>query len=629
MKYLILTIIILTFIVGCSRVPEIPTPEPDTTTPTTLPSPTETPTLKMGPTQNKALPEVILAALESSVRLSGDFLVQLDQDWVYTEGYFEYGDSDVRILGNGNWEGYFITREIVRSGEAVLATFQILSDTNIELGFRPTKPGLGSGWVEGKISVGFYLDQHWVGTSLWDYGRFIDDPVLFPTEGNLDLEPDHTYYYFGAFGDESCLIMIWDQADPSSYILFSLNYLDGWTYPGWHFFVNTNFGELILKSYEKWAIDFQTAGIADYVSAVAETEYSTTPETTPLEPLPVSSSSYEASITSLHIETGGTLAVGYADFNQDGLEDVFAAYISGTTGTVPVKLFLQDSRGDFIEDTSFLPEPLPGTVHARKAVVADFNADNVPDVFIADHGFDQPPFPGAKPLLLLSTNEGYRVTEIPGVPQGFQHSATAADINGDGSPDIFVTDITNGAFLLLNDGTGQFTLTRSRIPYIWAGYFTSELIDLDDDGYYDLLVGGHEQEGAVTWVCWGSSEGKYSYANATRIPADRDYRIVLDFDAGDLNNDGNQELVITRTKSTPFYQGYYFQILELHDRKFTDISTNIIPDRFNWEGSQGYWVPWITLRDFNDDGYLDLVNPNKRHSMIFINDGNGNLQREP
>jgi len=627
-KLTIILIVLIAFLLY-SCTPKSEKPTETSYLPMATSSQAYTPTPTREPTPTEPLPKVILSALATGVQSSGDFLGKIDQNWYYTEGYFEWGDSDVQVLGNGNWEGYFINSEAVRPGESVLISFQISSDTNAELGFRPSKPGIGSGWSDEKTTVGVYLGHGWINTSLWDHGSYIEDPDLFPMEGNLDLVPNHTYHYFGAFGDDSCLIIAWDQSDPSSYILFSPNYLDGWDYPGWHFFVNTNEGELRLNRYEEWVIDFQAASIDDYVSVSLEEESSTEEESTTLEPLPVPSSSYEASITSLYVETGWSLAVGYADFNQDGLEDVFVADVSGTTGTVPIKLYLQDSKGHYNENATLLPDPPPGTIHARKAVVTDYNADNIPDVFIADHGFDQPPFPGAKPLLLLSTNNGFEVAKIPGVPQGFQHSATAADITGDTFPDIFVTDTNNGAFLLLNDGTGQFTMTRSGLPYIVGGYYSSELIDLDEDGFYDLIVGGHEHEGAITWVYWGSAGGRYSPSAATRIPADEDYRIVLDFDAGDLDNDGDQELVITRTKSTPFYMGYYFQILEMQDREFTDVSNKLIPDRTSWEGSQGDWVPWTTLRDFNGDGYLDLVIPDKGRSMIFVNDGNGNFNRSP
>jgi hypothetical protein len=211
-------------------------------------------------------------------------------------------------------------------------------------------------------------------------------------------------------------------------------------------------------------------------------------------------SSYEASKTSLYVDTARTLADGYGDFNGDGLEDLLLAYVSGIEGTTPIQMFLQNSKDRLVKDNSLLPKPTPGTVHARKSV---------PDAFIADHGFDQPPFPVTQPLLLLSKGGKLEVKKIPGVPIGFHHGATAADIHNDGIPHIFVTDSTNGVFFLGNDGTGNFTMTCQGIPFFRYGYYTTEFIDVDDDGYYDLLVSGHEQDGATTCIYWCDTSGMF------------------------------------------------------------------------------------------------------------------------
>src|SRR5262249_1706867 len=131
---------------------------------------------------------------------------------------------------------------------------------------------------------------------------------------------------------------------------------------------------------------------------------------------PEGTTSYEASITSNYIDLNNQNAYAFADFNGDGRQDLLMAYISGNTGTVPIKMFLQSADGKFIEDESLLPSPVPGTIHARKIIIADFNNDGVPDAFIVDHGYDQPPFPGSKPLLLLSSHGKYVVKDLPDVP---------------------------------------------------------------------------------------------------------------------------------------------------------------------------------------------------------------------
>lgn len=330
--------------------------------------------------------------------------------------------------------------------------------------------------------------------------------------------------------------------------------------------------------------------------------------------------SYEASKTSLYYDTGRTWAVGYADFNRDGREDVLMGYVSRTTESTPIKMFLQDPNGELIEDSSLLPSVVPGTVHARKVVIADLNSDGIPDALIVDHGYDQPPFPGAKPVLLISSEGRFEERPIPGVPAGFQHSASAADLTGDGHIDVFVTDTDNGAFLLVNDGAGNLAVTRRGIPRLRQGYYTSEVIDLDDDGYCDLIVGGHEHERAATRIHWGDASHGW---RMSIVPRDADYPIVLDLDAEDLDGDGVREIVITRTKSSPFYEGYYFQIVKQRNRQLEDVSHRIVPDKAEWRGGSCQWVPWINLRDVDGDGHRDIVATNKARSLVYLNDGHG------
>jgi hypothetical protein len=347
-------------------------------------------------------------------------------------------------------------------------------------------------------------------------------------------------------------------------------------------------------------------------------------------PLPVPRTSCDASRTSLCLQWSRMLAVGYADFNRDGREDVLTAHVSGTKDKVPIKMFLQTPTGRLVQDDSLFHSGPPGSIHARKIVIADFNRDTYPDAFVADHGFDQPPFPGAASILMVSNGDGkLDVVPIENMPVGFQHSATAADITGDGAPEIFVTDSTNGAFLMVNDGVGDFAITRQGIPAVWHGYYTAELIDLDNDGSYDLLVGGHEHEGAVTLVFWGDSTGTFTEGRSSRIPSEPDYRIVLDFDAEDLDGDGHRELVLTRTKSNPLYQGFFLQILDVNSRVLTDVSERIVPDKAMWEGDTAQWVAWIVIRDFNGDGFLDLVAPDMGCHLVYLNDGQGNFESQP
>jgi hypothetical protein len=143
-----------------------------------------------------------------------------------------------------------------------------------------------------------------------------------------------------------------------------------------------------------------------------------------------------------------------------------------------------------------------GCLHPRKALVADFNDDGRPDVFVACHGYDAAPFPGERNKVVLSQPGGGYAVSDAATDIGFNHGASAADLNGDGLPDVVVVSFfePDRGYVLINDGTGHFVRdSTSRLPTAMQGgtFFSVELVDVDEDGHLDLLVGGHEFDNAT------------------------------------------------------------------------------------------------------------------------------------
>jgi hypothetical protein len=264
-------------------------------------------------------------------------------------------------------------------------------------------------------------------------------------------------------------------------------------------------------------------------------------------PLPVFSTSYA---NAKNIETPVGLvpnvsptvcqtndARAYADFLQEGTLSRFVhgtVYDSITPGTLCLQR--RAANGSWVEVSDQYISDRRGCLHPRKAIVADFNRDGVPDVFTACHGWDRSPYTGEKSILLMSNAQGrFDRIELPVV--AFAHGAAAADVNGDGYPDILLLDSSHRtyAFYINQHGTGAFVRDDSRLPVAYLSrtqYFTTELTDVDGDGVVDVLIAGfdsNDANAAPATFLRGSPNGTFtSYAPVT-WPGESGCLSTLDF----------------------------------------------------------------------------------------------------
>jgi len=224
----------------------------------------------------------------------------------------------------------------------------------------------------------------------------------------------------------------------------------------------------------------------------------------------------------------GVPTFAVADLNGDGRPD----FVLGNTPwsawqppTTPgaVMLWIAQPDGSYREQSAQLfAGPVTTAVSYSDLVLADFNGDGVPDIYIPDYGpdnSDPATIPEGWPKVALSTPTGFvdASAQFAGLLPRRIHTGAAADIRGTGTADIYVGSNTGGPvpgkkpYLLLNDGHGNFTFDQWRLPavvlaqmpeqgarsrqidastwYIADERFPGALFaDVDRDGYPDLIL---------------------------------------------------------------------------------------------------------------------------------------------
>ncbi len=336
--------------------------------------------------------------------------------------------------------------------------------------------------------------------------------------------------------------------------------------------------------------------------------------------------------SALNFYPGGYLARACYDFDKDGDEDMIMGNfnwdnINNVLVNAPKAInYIQNNSGSYIDVTaSKFQGGVPGLVHPRKMILGDFDNNGWMDFVASGHGFDQPPFPGEKAVVSLNVNGTFNSKDI--LPIGFYHSACSGDIDNDGDVDLFFTDTKNCKFFV-NDGKGNFTLDNSIFPsdITNLNYFTSELFDLNADGYLDLIISGHEQDGAPSTILWGSYTGKYTKSKSVTIPRITGWGVAIDLNIFDINSDGKMDVIVNRqgdgTSSQALFYGCYIQLMiQQNGNTFADNTSTLINGnpQLSHPNLSWFWVDWLRMYDVDGDGRKDIVTDNKFFNLQWKN----------
>ncbi len=339
-------------------------------------------------------------------------------------------------------------------------------------------------------------------------------------------------------------------------------------------------------------------------------------------------------------------ALTSGDFNDDGLDDVVITRTdSETTQTFELDILLNDGNGSLILSTSSV---FSGTVPqvrqpAAMRLVVDLNGDESPDFFVPDQGLDVPPHPGHQNTLVLSAPGGKLVDATANLPQlsDVTFSAAAGDIDGDGDNDLYLGNIWGRSMIdpqiLLNDGSGRFTVAENRLPaslnLTQNGYTASEFVDVNNDGFPELVLGdaGDNTPNVLSTddsvVLLNDGLGSFSLLPEPLPPMPfGDLALATDILPVDLNHDGYQDLCIAYRRAS-VENGRYIQVLiNNQDSTFRDETGTRLPQSEGMiYGGGGFYQ--LELRDIDHDEDQDLIarpqDDQDPNPLLFLNDGNG------
>ncbi len=204
-----------------------------------------------------------------------------------------------------------------------------------------------------------------------------------------------------------------------------------------------------------------------------------------------------------------------ANLNGDGLPDIIVANYSSNTVSV-----LMNTMAPGATVASFAPQQAFATgSNPFSVVAADLNGDGRPDLLVADFHSD------SVSVLLNTTAPGaatatFAPTQTVSTGIGtYPSSAAVADLNGDGRPDIIAADYGSGSVSVLLNTTAPGSTTPSfGAPQIFAtgnGPSVVAVADLNGDGRPDI-VAANEYDGTVSVLLNTTAPGATTFSFAAQ-----------------------------------------------------------------------------------------------------------------
>lgn len=287
----------------------------------------------------------------------------------------------------------------------------------------------------------------------------------------------------------------------------------------------------------------------------------------------------------------GVTSVKLADVNNDGRLDLIA--MGNTANNVIVRL--NSGGGNFTIGAPGSPLTI-GFNFPFASAIADFDSDGDLDMAVANDV-------GGNVIIRLNNGVGDFTLAAPGSPYAIAANTfgiAAGDVDNDGDIDIVASGLAAGAFVLLNDGTGKFTVG----PNYAGGTNVAALTlgDVNGDGFLDLVM-ANQASNDVTIRLNDGTGGFATQAPGSPLPMGTAPRAAV---LGDIDGDGDLDLLIANNAP----QGVNIRL--------NNGSGNFVNVGANSPITLGGLTKNIALADVDGDKDLDIVAPQNAGQTVAV-----------
>ena len=309
-------------------------------------------------------------------------------------------------------------------------------------------------------------------------------------------------------------------------------------------------------------------------------------------------------------DSGGfnAFSVAVEDVNGDGKLDLVVANVCATSNCSTggaVSVLLGNGDGTFQAALSYAS----GGQDAYSVAVEDVNGDHKPDLLVTNYCADSNCSTEGSVGVLLGNGDGTFRAAVTYGSGGFHTvSVTVGDVNGDGKPDLLVTNncvdqncATGNVGVLLGHGNGTF---QAAVTYATGGEEpeSAALADVNGDGKLDLLVANAIcAPGCATGgvgVLLGNGDGSFQSA----VTYDSGGFGAESVAVRDVNGDGKPDLLVANTcvidGAFNCVNGSVGVLLGNGDGTFQAAVSY---------GSDGTGAASLAVRDVNGDGNQDVL----------------------